>query len=110
MSVDPLPYILSRLKRASENDWSWPLTPVEASRVVAEIERLQDAEARTHQVIVDHAHMFREQGRKEERAAVVAWLRERTAVAERRDISVAASFLEEASDDIKRGEHREEEQ
>ena len=46
----------------------------------------------------------------EERAAVVAWLRERAAVAERRDISVAASVLEEASDDIERGEHRREEE
>ena len=32
MSVDPLPYILARLKIAAENDWAWSLTPVEARR------------------------------------------------------------------------------
>lgn len=54
MSTDTLTYVLSCLRRSSENAYPWSLTPNEAGLLVAEIERLRG-----------------------ERAAVVAYLRTR---------------------------------
>jgi hypothetical protein len=41
VSTDPLSYVLASLRRASDNAYSWSLTPSEAGAVVAEIERLR---------------------------------------------------------------------
>ena len=63
MSTDPLSYVLASLRRASDNAYSWSLTPSEAGAVVAEIERLRKA--------VDNA---REGGAQAERAVVLDYL------------------------------------
>lgn len=60
--------VLASLKRASENAYSWSLTPNEAGVLVAEVERLRAIE-RERTALRD--------GAEAERAAVVAWLRTR---------------------------------
>ena len=44
-----LQYVLSSLKRASDNAYSWSVTPTEAGVLVAEVERLrrENADLRT---------------------------------------------------------------
>jgi hypothetical protein len=63
VSTDPLTYVLASLRRASDNAYSWSLTPSEAGAVVAEVERLRKA--------VDNA---REEGVKSERCVVLNYL------------------------------------
>jgi len=63
VSTDPLSYVLASLRRASDNAYSWSLTPSEAGALVAEIERLRKA--------VDNA---REEGAQAERAVVLDYL------------------------------------
>jgi hypothetical protein len=104
VSVDPLPYILARLKIAAENDWAWSLTPVEASRIVEEVERLRAAEGQRDLIVRENAHWFREQGREQERAVVVAWLRAAPTARMWRQ-----EPMEDAANLIERGEHCREE-
>ena len=66
MSTDPLSYVLASLRRASDNAYSWSLTPSEAGAVVAGIERLRKE--------VDNA---REEGAQAERAVVLDYLSHR---------------------------------
>jgi hypothetical protein len=44
MNADPLAYILSSLRRAADNAYSWSLTPAEAGALIAEVERLREGE------------------------------------------------------------------
>jgi hypothetical protein len=71
----------------------------------AQIARLTQNE-RVHKLVLEQI----KHDLKQERAAAVAYLRERAVIAKRRDISVAASVLEEESDSIERGVHREPEE
>jgi len=67
--------ILNALRRAAANDYPWSVSPQEASALVAEVDRLraQVAELRALGVSL---HKAADAGAKNERAAVVAWLRE----------------------------------
>ena len=96
-------YVLSSLRRASDNAHPWTLTPTEAGEVVAEVERLRA------QRIIDNEALARagDESRDAERAAVVAWLRDRAA---RRGFTVICpDELAWCADTIERGEHRKEE-
>lgn len=103
---DPLTYALACLKRAAENGYPWSVSPDEAAALVAEVDRLRAEVERRRDVYdlmgaVEHSAnklvAHEDIGALRERAAVVAWLRER------RDIY---SF----ADEIERGEHRREEE
>ncbi len=89
-------YVLSSLRRASDNAHPWTLTPTEAGGVVAEIERLRA------QRIIDNEALARawDESRDLERAAVVRWL---LAPGTSCDNAVNAEIIE-------RGEHRREEE
>ena len=88
MSTDTLTYVLSCLRRSSENAYPWSLTPNEAGLLVAEIERLRG-----------------------ERAAVVAWLRAPCGSPGHEDRFCAyCNVRRNIGDDIERGEHRREEE
>lgn len=95
-------YVLSSLRRAAENAYSWSLTPNEAGILVAEVERLRGE--RDHfreawaaaQVRLDCGTDALEAVR-EERAAVVAYLL--------RDRDTDAS-REAAAEAIQSGEHK----
>ena len=87
MSTDTLTYVLSCLRRSSENAYPWSLTPNEAGLLVAEIERL-----------------------RQERAAVVTLLREDERMHEMHRYHGIASVLRHLGDIIERGEHRREEE
>lgn len=95
-------YVLSSLRRAAENAYSWSLTPNEAGTLVAEVERLRGE--RDHfreawaaaQVRLDFGTDAAEAVRIE-RAAVVAYLL--------RDRDTDAS-REAAAENIQNGEHR----
>jgi len=95
-------YVLSSLRRASDNAHPWTLTPTEAGEVVAEVERLRAFNSDLR-LMVDGL----ETAAHEERAAVVACLRERAA---RRGFTVICpDELAWCADTIERGEHRKEE-
>ena len=79
MSTDTLTYVLSCLRRSSENAYPWSLTPNEAGLLVAEIERL-----------------------RRERAAVVTFLRSFY-------LRSYGDICADMADSIERGEHRREE-
>ena len=57
-------YVLSSLRRAAENAYSWSLTPNEAGLLVAEVERLRaevaESEARRLQLLDDAGGLERE--------------------------------------------------
>jgi hypothetical protein len=74
MSTDIIPYVLSCLRRASENAYSWSLTPNEAGALVAEIERLRDQRRLDNEEAARLYDFARDKGAALERAAVVAWL------------------------------------
>ena len=87
MSTDTLAYVLSCLRRSSENAYPWSLTPNEAGLLVAEIERLRG-----------------------ERPAVVAWLRASCGSPGHEDRFCAyCNVRRNIGDDIERGEYRSEE-
>ena len=106
MSTDIIPYVLSCLRRSSENAYSWSLTPNEAGLLVAEIERLRDQRRLDNAEAARIYDFARDKGKALERAAVVAWLRERQEAAE---WALTAAGYEHAADAIERGEHRPEE-
>jgi len=113
---DSEPYGLRSLRRAASNGYAVSIYPSEAADVVAEIERLRgalDAERATVAALrasvppahpADYGHeawtaALRDAVR-EERAAVVAWLREEGS------INSMFPVLKGAADEIERGEHR----
>lgn len=98
-----LAYALASLRRAADNDYSWSVTQSEASVLVAEVERLHAGLLDIEQIVRDGMGVARAAGRDEERAAVVAYLRELGA------INSMLSPMKGAVDDIERGEHRREE-
>jgi len=99
---DRMDYVLRCLKRAADNSYAWSVTPAEAGALVAEIERLRE-HARDLRVMVDGL----ENAAHEERAAVVAHLRERAIHGAGNIVSVedACTIL---ADLFERGEHRRE--
>ena len=101
--TDTLDYTIAALTRAAENGYAWSLTSNEAGALVAEVERLRERlEVRTQ-----HGHNLRtmlESATETERAAVVAWLREKAgAWGTEGSMSYAADLIED-------GEHRREEE
>ncbi len=85
MTVDQ---ILIALRRAAEIGYPWSVSPHEAAALVAEVERL------------------RADGRDDERAAVVAWLRGDAGF---RMVPGNMAYCDYYADAIERGEHRREE-
>lgn len=75
MPEDTLSYVLSCLRRASENAYSWSLTPNEAGLLVAEVERLRDQRRLDNEEASRLYDFARDKGAALERAAVVAYLR-----------------------------------
>ena len=106
MPEDTISYVLSCLRRSSENAYPWSLTPNEAGLLVAEIERLRDQRRLDNAEAAQVYDFARDKGKALERAAVVAWLRERQEAAE---WALTAAGYEHAADAIERGEHRPEE-
>jgi hypothetical protein len=86
---DTISYVLASIKRTSENDYSWLITPHEGAVLVAEVERLRGEAER-------------------ERAAVVAWLREYCRGSKNDDVVSypVANTVARLAGDIERGEHR----
>jgi len=107
MSTDTISYVLSCLRRASENAYSWSLTPNEAGALVAEIERLRDQRRLDNEETARLYDFARDKGAALERAAVVAFLRETLATSE---TAYASDELDYAIAIIERGEHRREEE
>ena len=107
LDLDVVQYVLSSLKRAAENDYSWSLTPNEAGALVAEIEHLRAQRRLDNEEAARLYDFARDKGAALERADVVAWLREWAhPVPGYYDMSVRLSAVMEASDIIERGEHR----
>lgn len=75
MPEDIVSYVLSCLRRASENAYSWSLTPNEAGLLVAEVERLRDQRRLDNEEAARVYDFARDKGAALERATVVAWLR-----------------------------------
>lgn len=99
MSTDPpnvVQYVLSSLKRAAENAYSWSLTPNEAGALVAEIEHLRAQRRLDNEEAVRLYDFARDKGRALERDDVVAYLR---APGTSCDTGVLADCIE-------RGDHR----
>jgi len=96
--TDPLTYVLAALRRATDNSYSWSLTPTEAGALVAEVEHLREKNADLR-LMVDGL----ETAAHEERAAVVAWLRE---VRDTSETAYASDDLDYAIAVIERGAHR----
>jgi len=101
MTID-LDDIESRIKRTSENDYTWLLGTHGGAALVAEVERLRSINddyllemGRQHALLRDQAREA-----QAERAAVVAYLREEGS------INSMLSVLKGAADEIERGEHR----
>lgn len=105
---DDRDYVLSCLRRAAENDYSWPVSPSEANALLAEIERLRE-EAHELRLMVEEAARAENanaEDAKKERAAVVAYLR-----AESRAVGASPDekrILTWVSGRIRGGEHRRE--
>ena len=98
--TDTLTYALFSLRRAAENAYSWSLTPNEAGALVAEVERLRGVNADLR-LMVDGL----ETAAHEERAAVVAWLREKAEGMP--DLwAVTATAYHLAANTFEDGEHR----
>lgn len=74
---DTLSYVLACLRRSSENAYPWSMTPNEAGLLVAEIERLREQRRIDNEEAARVYDFARDKGKALERAAVVAWLRER---------------------------------
>lgn len=120
MSTDTISYVLSCLRRASENAYSWSLTPNEAGALVAEVERLRDQRRLDNEEAARLYDFARDKGAALERAAVVAWLRgepERLVECDGRRHAGGKPCLvmspmpaDELADAIGRGEHRTEEE
>ena len=85
-----LKYVLDSLRRAADNSDCWPVYPAESGLILTEIARLREENEELRQ----------------ERPAVVAWLRREADDAE----PTAAAALFDVSDDIERGDHRREEE
>jgi len=99
---DRMDYVLRCLKRAADNSDAWSVTPAEAGALVAEMERLRE-HARDLRVMVDGL----ENAAHEERATVVAFLREEAT--QWCDYCSDAS-VQRCADCIERGEHRRKEE
>ena len=112
--TDRLDYTLSALRRAAEIGYPFDVLPDEAAALVAEVDRLRE-ECHTLRLWTEEAAAAENanaEDAKRERAAVVAWLRERHA--DTREWNEAESAVSltyaRAADAIERGEHRREEE
>jgi hypothetical protein len=72
MNADPLAYILSSLRRAADNAYSWSLTPAEAGALIAEVERLREGEERRLQLLDDAGGLENERNAERKRADSLA--------------------------------------
>ena len=102
MSTDTLSYVLSCLRRSSENAYSWSLTPNEAGLLVAEIERLRDQRRLDNAEAARIYDFARDKGKALERDVVAAYLAKCVLLG-------AAEGVREGDHYIERGEHRPEE-
>jgi hypothetical protein len=103
MTID-LDDIKSRIKRTSENDYTWLLGTHGGAALVAEVERLR--EMLLNAGWPREAEELAAEALRYERAAVVAWLRENEGYVR----PVAWEILSAAADCIERGEHRRKEE
>ena len=110
--TDDRDYVLSCLRRAAENDYSWPVSPSEAKALLAEIERLRELlDVKSHEAglyarRMEQAQRSRDDARAKERAAVATYLR---GLADDYGVCIDLSLAEQAGI-IERGEHCREEQ
>jgi hypothetical protein len=72
MNADPLAYLLSSLRRAADNAYSWSLTPAEAGALIAEVERLREGEERRLQLLDDAGGLENERNAERKRADSLA--------------------------------------
>jgi hypothetical protein len=100
-------------ERIAENEAHGLYTSPAVRELIEELKRLRhevaDLQMLRDEHLIDNLHAT-EEGRNEERAAVVVWLR-KEAVSHRRDgFPIAAYTMQERADAIERGEHRREEE
>ena len=106
--------ILTALGRAVEDGHAWSVYPSEATTLLAEIERLR-AEVDLLRTGREAARCYADRVEAEvlslrgERAAVVAWLRDKADTTMRPGFARQTLALMDAADAIERGEHRREE-
>ena len=89
-----LKYVLDCLARSADNSECWPVYPAESGILIGEINRLRKELEEL----------------RGERAAVVAWLRERHTATQEWDgrVNAVSHTYEHAANIIERGEHRSE--